>query len=140
MGNQEFISQTNNNSDSVPEEDRFKYVDDLTVLEIVNLLNIGLTNFDFMEQAASDIPESGLFLDNNNLQSQNYLNAINDWTINQKMLINKKKTKGMIINFTRNHQFSTRLQIENTNIDIVKQMKILGTIITDDLTWDENTN
>ena len=32
LGNWEFISQTNNNADCVPEEDRFKYIDDLTIL------------------------------------------------------------------------------------------------------------
>ena len=40
LGNHEFISQTNDNADSIPEEDRFKYVDDLTCLEIVNLLSV----------------------------------------------------------------------------------------------------
>ena len=33
LGNQEFLSQTNENADSVPEKERFKFVDDLTALE-----------------------------------------------------------------------------------------------------------
>ena len=37
------MSQSNNNADTVPLEDRFKYFDDLTVVEIVNLLNIGIS-------------------------------------------------------------------------------------------------
>ena len=42
LGNQEFLSQTNHNADSVPEENRFKDVDDLTTLEIIKLLIVGL--------------------------------------------------------------------------------------------------
>ena len=44
----------------------------------------------------------------------------------------------MIINFTNNYQFGTRLSLNNTNLEIVNQMTILGTIITDKLKWDEN--
>ena len=40
LGNWEFLSQTNNNSNSVPQEDRFKYVDDLSIVEIVNLKSV----------------------------------------------------------------------------------------------------
>ena len=56
------------------------------------------------------------------------------------MLISEKKTKSMIINFSRNHQFMTRLILNNTNIEVVDKVKILGTIITDKLDWDENCN
>ena len=43
IGNMEFDSQTNNNADSVPEENSFKFVDDLSVLEIINIMNIGFS-------------------------------------------------------------------------------------------------
>ena len=56
------------------------------------------------------------------------------------MIISQKKTKAMIVNFTDNHQFTTRLQLKGENIEIVDKMKILGTIITDKLTWDDNCN
>ena len=46
----------------------------------------------------------------------------------------------MIINFTNNYQFTTRLSLNNTNIEIVDHMKILGTIITNDLKWDRNSD
>ena len=46
----------------------------------------------------------------------------------------------MIINFTNNYQFTTRLILNNTNIEMVDKIKILGTIITDKLDWDENCN
>ena len=45
LGNWEFLSQTNDNADCVPLDDRFKFVDDLTTLEIINLINIGISSF-----------------------------------------------------------------------------------------------
>ena len=54
------------------------------------------------------------------------------------MVINQKKTKAMVFNFTDNHQFTTRLQLKGENVEIVKQMKILGTIVTDKMSWDDN--
>ena len=43
LGNWEFLSQTNNNADCIPQDDRFKFVDDLSTLEIINLITIGLS-------------------------------------------------------------------------------------------------
>ena len=55
------------------------------------------------------------------------------------MKLNEKKTKSMIINFSKNYQFTTKLSANDKNIEIVKETKLLGTIITDDLKWTKNT-
>ena len=55
------------------------------------------------------------------------------------MLINEQKTKTMIINFTENYKFTNRLQLKNKNIDVINSTRLLGTILTDDLGWDLNT-
>ena len=46
----------------------------------------------------------------------------------------------MIFNFTDKFKFSTRLVLENDNIEVIKNTKLLGTEITDDLKWDLNTS
>ena len=139
LGNHEFTSQTNDSANCVPEEDRFKWVDDLTILEIINLVNIGISSHNFKQQIASDIPEHGQFVQNQELKTQNYLNEINQWTVNQKMEINEKKTKAMLINFTNQHQFVTRLQLKGKSIELVDKIKILGVTMTNKLDWSENT-
>ena len=138
LGNWEFLSQTNDNADCVPEEDRFEFVDDLTTLEIINLLTVGLSSFFMKSQVPSDIPEHGQVVDGKNLKSQRYLKQLNEWTENHKMVISEKKTKAMIFNFTDNYQFSTRLQLKGRNIEIVDKMKILCTIVDSKLSWDDN--
>ena len=46
----------------------------------------------------------------------------------------------MIFNYTNNYQFSTRLYLQSELLEIVQSTKLLGTIVTQDLTWWENTN
>ena len=55
------------------------------------------------------------------------------------MLINQKKTKAIIFNFTNNYQFLTRLTLNSETIEIVPETKLLGTIILNNLKWDSNT-
>ena len=56
----------------------------------------------------------------------------------QEMIISEKKTKAMIVNFTDNHQFHTRLQLKGQNVEVVPKMKIMGTVITNTLDSGEN--
>ena len=89
IGLLEYIRQSNDNANCVDQEDRFKFVDDLSVLEIVNLLTV-----------PNDIPTHNQYIPSENLQSQKHLNNINEWTTNNKMLINQKKTQTIILNYT----------------------------------------
>ena len=138
LGILEYLSQSNENSNCVNVEDRFKFIDDLTILEIVNLLTIGLTSYNIKEHVPSDIPDHGQFIPPQNLQSQDWLNKIDKWTINQKMKINEKKTKTMIFNYTKNHQFTTRLEMNGEKLEVIDSTRLLGTIITNNLSWDPN--
>ena len=55
-------------------------------------------------------------------------------------MINEKKTKTMIFNYTENYQCTTRLKINNEPIDVINSTRLLGTIISNDLSWDLNTS
>ena len=120
-------------------EDRFKFFDDLSILEIINLLTIGLSSFNIKSQVASDIQDNNMYIPPENLKSQQFLKEIDAWTQNQKMKINSKKSKTMIFNFSRNHQFSTRLELSGEILEIVNDTKLLGTVISSDLRWEKNT-
>ena len=56
------------------------------------------------------------------------------------MVLNQKKTKAMVFNFTDNYQFGTRLQLNDEYLEVVEKSKLLGVMITSDLKWDENTS
>ena len=67
------------------------------------------------------------------------MNKIKDWTEKQKMILNQKKTKVMLFNFTDNYKFTTKFLLNNEIVEIVEQSKLLGVILSDDLKWDKNT-
>ena len=87
----------------------------------------------------SDLPTHNQIIQADQLKSQGYLDAIKDWTANQKMVLNKKKTKAMIVNFTDNYQFANRLKIDDEALEVVDHTKLLGVIISNDLKWEMNT-
>ena len=136
----EYLAQSNNSADCVDPENRFKFVDDLTTLEKINLLIVGLSSFYSKASVPNDIADHNQIIPSDCLKSQDYLKNIQEWTERQKMILNQKKTKVMVFNFTDNHQFSSRLTLNNENIDIVKYAKLLGVIISDNLKWDDNTD
>ena len=45
----------------------------------------------------------------------------------------------MIFYFTDKYQFNTRLNINGANINTIEKTKLIGTVITNNLKWDENT-
>ena len=56
------------------------------------------------------------------------------------MKLNEKKSKIMIFNFSLNKQFTTRLKMNDEVLPVVNKVKLLGTIISDNLKWNENTS
>ena len=139
IGLDSYISQSNRNTDFIPVEDKFKWVDDLSALEILNLIAIGLSSYNFKNHAASDIGIDQKYLSAENTMSQTYMNLICKWTEKMKMKLNQEKSKVMIFNFTKNYQFTTRIKMNNELLEIVAETTILGLIISNDLTWHKNT-
>ena len=87
----------------------------------------------------SNVPIHNQVIQGSTLKSQSQLESINKWTKSKKMKLNVKKTKNMLFNFSQKYQFSTKLTLMNEDIEMVRETKLLGTIITDQITWDRNT-
>ena len=140
LGILEYLSQSNDCASFLSEKDRYKFIDDLSILELINLVSIGLSSYNLKQQVPSDIQASNMYIPPINMQTQKSLDKICDWTKKKKMLINPEKTKYMIVNFTKNYQFSTRLNLEGKLIQQINQTRLLGIIVDDSLTWQSNTN
>ena len=139
FGNLQYKVGSNDNSNHVSTEMRFKFVDDLSILEKINLILAGISSYYFKHHVASDIGLDQAFIPSQNLLSQQSLNCIEEWTTVNKSKLNVKKTKIMIFNFNDNFQFSTRLHLEDTLLETVHESKLLGTVVTSDLKWHRNT-
>jgi hypothetical protein len=104
MGILEYLSQTNENSNFIPEEDRFKFIDDLSVLEIINLISVGLSSYNCKLQVPSDLNvEHNQYLPPQNTKSKGYLENISVWTDEHQMKLNAKKSKYRSVD-TRHHE------------------------------------
>ena len=87
----EHLSHSNDNADCIDEADRFKFVDDLSFLEIIYMLNVGLSSYNIRAHVPSNIPTHNQVISGGNLKSQTQLENINNWTKENKMMLNEKK-------------------------------------------------
>ena len=65
----EYLANSNESADCVSPDYRFKFVDDLTVLEKVNLLLVGLAIFNCHDTVPSDIPAHNQLIPSEHLES-----------------------------------------------------------------------
>ena len=140
LGIEEYLSQNNDNVDFLEKDEKFKFIDDLSIIEIINLLSIGLASYNCNNHVPSDVGTDKMYLDAENLKSKEYLEKISTWTEENQMKLNTEKTNYMVFNFSKQFQFNTRLKLREKKLDQVHQTKLLGLIIRDDLSWKANTS
>ena len=114
-------------------------MDDLSFLETVLIMNIGMASYNIKNHVPSNLPSHNQFIPNQNLKTQKYLDSIQKWTVDRMMVLNEKKTKSMVFNFSRDKQFATDIRLKNEVLEVVKETKLLGVYITNDLKWNRNT-
>ena len=136
LGGLEYLVQSNDNADIVPAEDRFKYIDDLSVLQLVLLSGL-LVEYDFHQHVASDIGIDMKFLPAASYNSQDHLNYISGWTNENLMKLNEAKCNFMVFSRTK-EEFTTRLSINDVTIDRKQVSKLLGVWISEDMSWSKN--
>ena len=112
---------------AVPVTDRWKFVDDLTINEVINLVNIGMATFNVKTQVPSNLPSHNQFIPQEHLKTQKYLEDIKKWATDNQMKLNSKKTKNMIVNFSTNKQFITNIELDGEILETVDEHKLLGT-------------
>ena len=105
-----FLVMVNDLTSNLP---MIKYVDDTTVY-----------------QTTTDIV---------NCDMQSAMNDIISWCDTNHMKLNEKKTVSMDVIFTNNRPSVHHVKINNSPIETVHSFKLLGLLITDDLSWEANT-
>ena len=70
---------------------------------------------------------------------QTHVNQAVSWSTTKKMIPNVDKTKEMVISFNKQPKDISPICIEGIEIERVESVKLLGIIVTDKITWSENT-
>ena len=116
---------------------RFKYVDDLTLLEEVSLGSLEripkfIGPFNYHERHGLYLPKEASVL-------QHSLSDLSSFTAKNLMKINLKKTQVMPFNFSKTKDFIPQLSIKDDyQLDVIYKTKLLGLVITSDLSWSEH--
>ena len=79
IGQDAYIVARNDSADVTRPEDRFKYIDDLEMTEVICLAGI-LQDYECLSHVLSDISVDQKFLLQHNTQSQGYLDSVQYWT------------------------------------------------------------
>ena len=67
------------------------------------------------------------------------LDKMQEYANSHEMMINPGKTKFILFNTSRTHDFQPRYEINHKEIEIVDEIKLLGVIIQSNMKWSANT-
>ena len=129
--------QSNDNADSIEEDMRFKFVDDLSILELVMFSSL-VNEYDFLNHIPNDLGVDESYVPPESLMTQKHLDSIAEWSKKNKMAINESKTKYMV--FSRsNKEMATRLAVNGKTIERIEETKLVGVWLSTWLDWEKNT-
>ena len=125
---------------SKSKSEKVKYVDDGSVavsLYLKSCLELDQINrpnpLNFRERTKHVVHP-----DNNLIQA--YIKDIEQYSIANKMVINKKKTQVMLFNKSRKLDFPPEIMFSDGSLlNVISEIKLLGVLISDDLSWHKNT-
>ena len=117
-----------------------KYVDDLAIAEAINM-KTQLAPVPLAERPQPDTfrARTGHQLRTENSQVFNQLKQIQKYAEDNKMKLNIPKTKLMLFNPCKSKDFMPEIELNDTRIDLVEQSRLLGVILTSNLSWSANT-
>ena len=143
-----FMGQENNVGDIITRKKtiselnviHMKYVDDLAMAEAINM-NTQLKHAPVETRQLPDTyrNRTGHTLNNEESQVLKQLKDIQKYAEINKMKLNTQKTKLMLFNPCRKKDFMPEFRIEETRIDLIEQTKLLGIVLSSDLSWTANT-
>jgi hypothetical protein len=131
-----YIVGSDDVAQEVPDDDKFKYIDDLSAVEAVKT-DGKLTQYDVWQHVPSDVATEQNFLPPSTFQTQHYNDTISKWTEENNMKINEDKSNYIV--FSKAHEsFATRLTINGKQLERAHEIIHLGVWITDDLKWNKH--
>ena len=115
-----------------------KFVDDLTIGEAFNIQESVIPNQN------RDLPDPfharlGQKLDPSKSQVYEQIDQIQAYANKMEMKLNISKTKFMLINPTLNYDFVPSFEVEGRDIETKEEMRLLGLVLRNDLSWKSNT-
>ena len=143
-----FEGQSNNTGElitskrnmKIANEIHLKYVDDLTLAEAINLPEkLVKVPVNQRPQPDSYHARTGHALPLKNSKVFNQLKKTEVYAKNNEMKLNYNKTKIIVFNPCRNIDFMPEMTIDDHELEVVDEIRLLGLIIRSDMKWISNT-
>ena len=117
-----------------------KYVDDLTIAEVIDLRKVlCVANESDLERPLTYHQKTEQYIKEGASKVEEQLKEIEEYAISHEMKINQIKSKVMLFNTSKTNDYQPDIEIEGVRLEVVSEMKLLGVIISDHLKWHENT-
>ena len=118
-----------------------KYVDDLTMAESIDMSN----QLKSVPVTARPQPDDFRSRTGHQLKAEEskllaQLQKTQKYAADNHMKINVAKTNLMLFNPCKNKDFMPEMELEGTRINLVEKNKLLGVVLTSNLSWEANTN
>ena len=68
--------------------EKYRYFDDLSILELINLISVGLSSYNCEAHVQNDVATEDRYIRPENTKTQEYLDKIKHWTKIKKMKLN----------------------------------------------------
>ena len=94
-------------------------MDDLSALERIELITIGIYSYNIKKDVPNDIHSSNLFISPQNLKSQDYLDQIPNWKKDQQMKLNNEKTNYMILNSSSLNKLRELTRVQKNAVNLI---------------------
>ena len=144
QGQSELPALRNENTNPQPCQNQKKlhkksYIDDLTLLEKISLLDLQLKKriigpLDYHDRFNLTLPPEKSIL-------QHQLLDLIRYTAKQSMVLNEKKTKCLPFILSQTKDFQPELSLEEGKyLEVVYRLKLVGLVISSSLTWNEHIN
>ena len=122
------------------EQIHLKWIDDLTIAESITLRDKLTVN-----PTPGNPPQyherTGHYLPHDQSKTQTLLNELVVYAEEHEMKLNFKKTKVILFNRAKSLDFLPKLTLDHSEpLELVEQIKLLGVIVSSDLSWKANTN
>ena len=125
---------------SKSESVKAKFVDDGTVAVSVNLKSTLIPDPVERPQPWNYAERTGHILPVEQNLLHYYIREAENYSEQNKMMINKQKTKVIKFSKSRNWDFPPELSFaDGTHIECVSAVKLVGVVVSQDLKWDQNT-
>lgn len=87
---------------------------------------------------ADDTTIIGLIHNNDEFAYRDEIQKLSTWCFNNNLSLNASKTKEVVVDFRRKRADPVSVNINGDTVERVKDFKILGTYISEDMTWATN--